>query len=144
MVIIAVGVQDRPTSAPQTEAVWVSDFKITGNPSFTTAITAISSLVYAYSGTAGFFSIVSEMRDPRQYTHALLICQSALTVVYIVIGCVLYYYCGSYVASPALGSAGGTIKKISYGFALPSLIVTSTIVSHVKLAMQDKKDWKHG
>lgn len=74
------------------------------------------------------------MRDPRQYTRALLICQGCLTAVYIVIGCVIYYYCGSYVASPALGSAGGTVKKVSYGLALPGLIVTATIVSHVRFA----------
>lgn len=28
---------------------------------------------------------------------------------------VVYYYCGQYVASPALGSAGPMIKKIAYG-----------------------------
>ena len=132
--IIAVGVQDRPSSAPQTDTAWVSDFKIAANPSFAEAISAVSSIIFAYSGTPGFFSIVSEMRQPRHYTKAVMICQSALTAIYIVIGCVMYYYCGSYVASPALGSAGGLVKKISYGFALPGLIVTSTIMSHVQFA----------
>ncbi|KAL4894953.1 putative amino acid transporter [Aspergillus ambiguus] len=131
IVTVAVGIQDRPAAAPQTGSVWVSDFKILGQPSFTQGITAVSSLVFAFSGTPGFFSIVSEMRDPKQYTSALLICQFGVTAIYTVIGCVVYYYCGSYVASPALGSAGGTVKKISYGFALPGLIVTMTIVSHI-------------
>lgn len=72
------------------------------------------------------------MRNPHQYTHALLICQSTLAIIYIIIGCVIYHYCGSYVSSPALGSAGGNVKKISYGFALPGLIVTATIITHVK------------
>lgn len=71
------------------------------------------------------------MRNPRQYTPALLICQAGVTTVYIVIGVVLYYYCGSYVSSPALGSAGGLVKQICYGIALPGLIVTTTIVTHV-------------
>lgn len=57
------------------------------------------------------------MRDPRQYTPSLLIYQPVVTGVYLAIGCVVYYYCGSYVASPALGSAGPAMKKISYGFA---------------------------
>lgn len=135
--IIAVGVQDRPASAPQTDTAWVSDFKIVANPSFAQAISAVSSIIFAYSGTPGFFSIVSEMRHPRQYTKAVMICQISLTAIYIIIGCVIYYYCGSYVASPALGSAGGTVKKISYGFALPGLIVTSTIVTHVQFAKQN-------
>jgi amino acid permease len=131
IVTIAVGIQDRPAAAPQTEAPWVSDYKLIGNPSFNEGITAVCSLVFAFSGTPGFFAIVSEMRDPRKYTPALLVCQSGVTAIYMVIGCVVYYYCGTNVSSPALGSAGGNIKKIAYGFALPGLIVTTTICSHV-------------
>lgn len=88
-------------------------------------------ILFAFSGTPGFFSIASEMRNPHQYTSALLVCQAGVTTVYIIIGVVLYYYCGSYVSSPALGSAGGTVKQICYGIALPGLIVTTTIVTHV-------------
>jgi len=131
IVTIAVSLQDRPASAPQTNGPWVSDYKIAANPTFTSAITAISNLVFSFSGTPGFFAIISEMRNPRKYTFALLLCQAGVTAVYIIIGCVVYYYCGSYVSSPALGSAGGDVKKIAYGFALPGLIVTTTICSHV-------------
>lgn len=127
---VAVGVQDRPAAAPPA-GQFVSDYKLIGNPSFTEAITAISSLVFAYAGTPAFFSIVSEMRDPKQYTRSLLMAQGIVTVTYITIGIVVYYYCGSYVASPALGSAGALMKKVCYGFALPGLIVTTTLVIHV-------------
>ena len=132
IVTIAVGVQDQPSAAPQTET-WVPDYKVIGKPSFTSAISAVSTLLFAFSGTPGFFSIIAEMRNPRQYTRAVLVCQSFVAAMFTVIGCVVYYYCGSYVASPALGSAGGTIKKICYGLALPGLIVTLTIVAHVML-----------
>lgn len=134
IVTVAVGIQARPVAAPQTDTPWHSDFKIVGNPSFTEGVTAVSNLVFAFSGTPGFFSIVSEMRDPRKYTPALLLCQSGVTAIYTIVGTVVYYYCGSYVSSPALGSAGGDVKKIAYGFALPGLIVTTTIVSHVSCA----------
>lgn len=141
IVTIAVGIQSRPAAAPQNDAVWVSDYKLIGNPSFTEGITAVSAIVFAFSGTPGFFSIVSEMRNPRQYTRALLICQAGVSGIYLVIGCVVYYYCGSYVSSPALGSAGGVVKKISYGFALPGLIVTTTIVAHVRLPITTFLPW---
>ncbi|BCR86059.1 uncharacterized protein ACHE_30046A [Aspergillus chevalieri] len=131
IVTIAVGVQDRPATAPQTDTPWVPDYKIIGKPTFTSAISAVSTLLFAFSGTPGFFAIVSEMRNPRQYTRAVLICQVFVTVLFAVVGCVVYYYCGSYVASPALGSAGGTMKKVCYGLALPGLIVTMTIVAHI-------------
>ncbi|USW57192.1 Putative amino acid transporter, transmembrane domain-containing protein [Septoria linicola] len=127
---IAVGVQDRPSAAPQ-EGPWSSDYHITNSPKFPQAISAIASLVFAYAGTPAFFSIVSEMRDPRQYTRSLIICQSGVTVTYITIGIVVYYFCGSYVASPALGSAGVLMKKICYGLALPGLLATTTLTTHL-------------
>lgn len=49
---IAVGIQDRPPAAPNVQN-WVSDYKLVGNPSFTKAITAVSSIVFAYCGTPG-------------------------------------------------------------------------------------------
>ncbi|KAH7171262.1 transmembrane amino acid transporter protein-domain-containing protein [Dactylonectria macrodidyma] len=130
IVTIAVGIQDRPSAAPTT-GHWESDFKIIGSPTFTKAISAISSIVFSYAGTPAFFSIASEMRDPRLYTRSLMCCQATVTIVYIVIGCVVYYFCGSYVSSPALGSAGPMVKKVAYGFALPGLIVSTTLLSHV-------------
>lgn len=126
---ISVGISDKPEDAPP--GPWVSDFALTSNPDFTTAASALSSLVFAYAGTPAFFSIVSEMREPRHYIRSLIICQSVVTITYITIGVVVYYYCGSYVTSPALGSAGQLIKRVCYGLALPGLLVTMTIVLHV-------------
>lgn len=129
---VAVGVQDRPSAAPDNGRPFVSDYKIVADSSWSAAISACSSLVFAYAGTPAFFSIVSEMRDPKKYTRSLVICQTTVTVTYITIGIVVYYFCGSFVASPALGSAGVTMKKVCYGLALPGLLATVTIVSHVR------------
>lgn len=158
MVTIAVGIQDRPPTAPQ-DGIWVSDYKLVEKPSFTKAISAVSSIVYAYAGTpgefsfvlthrvprgrwnlsipyantrnSGFFPIAAEMRDPSLYTKSLLTCQASVTAIYIAVGTVMYYYCGSYVASPALGSAGTLIMKISYGISLPGLVVSTIVVLYV-------------
>ncbi|PIG82840.1 amino acid transporter [Aspergillus arachidicola] len=129
MVTIAVGVQNRPPTAPN-DSIWVSDYKLFSIPSFSEAIPAISSIVYAYAGTPGFFPIASEMRDPSLYTRPLLISHGAVTANYITVGVVIYYYCGSYVASPALGSAGTLIKKIPYGISFPGLVVSTIITLH--------------
>lgn len=75
------------------------------------------------------------MREPRHYTRSLIICQSTMTAVYISIGVVVYYFCGSYVASPALGSAGPVMKKVCYGLALPGLIVSTTLFIHVSFSL---------
>ena len=73
------------------------------------------------------------MRDTRFYTRSLVLCQVMVSIAYLVVGIVVYYYCGSYVASPALGSAGETIKKVCYGIALPGLLASTTLFTHVSL-----------
>lgn len=130
IVTVAVGIQDRPSSAPK-GGVWVSDYKIVNSPRFIDAVTALTTIVFAYAGTPAFFSIAAEMREPRHYGRSLVVCQTVVTVFYLVIGIVVYYYCGSYVASPALGSAGSTVKIVSYAFALPGLLVSTLLFIHV-------------
>lgn len=127
---IGVGVQDRPDAAP-TNQVWKSDYKIVGNPTFVQAINAISQFLMAYGGIPAYFPIAAEMRDPRHYKRSLFVCHGFITAMYIMAGCVIYYYCGSYVSSPALGSAGRTVKKVSYGLALPGLLATTVLCIHV-------------
>ncbi|KAM0558176.1 hypothetical protein ACHAPJ_004860 [Fusarium lateritium] len=133
IVTIAVSVQDRPSAAPKIDddGEWKSDYKLFNNPSFAQAMTALSSLVFAYAGTPLFFPMAAEMRDPHDYKKAMFLCQGVATATYIVVGIVIYYFCGSYVAVPALGSAGKTIKQVAYGLALPGLIAGATITTHI-------------
>ncbi|KAJ5357873.1 transmembrane amino acid transporter protein-domain-containing protein [Penicillium brevicompactum] len=127
---ISVGVQDRPASAPQ-RGPWISDYQLFKSPSFLEATSAISTMVFAYSGTSAFFSIIAEMKDPNYYARSLTICQSVVTGTFITIATVVYYYCGSYVSSPALGSAGTLMKKVTYGIGIPGLLASTTILTHV-------------
>ncbi|OCF62257.1 hypothetical protein L486_01925 [Kwoniella mangroviensis CBS 10435] len=129
-VTIAVGVQDRPALAPTT-GEWDKDFHVIGHPTFLQASSAISSLILAYAGVPTYFSIAAEMRDPRLFNRAMFISNAIITSIYVAIGTVVYYYCGQYVASPALGSAGALMKRICYGLALPGLYVTVTIYLHL-------------
>ncbi|KAM6525992.1 hypothetical protein FSOLCH5_002123 [Fusarium solani] len=108
-----------------------SDYKLIGDPTFLEAVSAIAAIVFAYAGTGGFFPIIAEMKDPRKYTRALMVCQTLVTIVYVVVAVIVYYYCGSYIASPALGSAGSVIKKVAYGIALPGLLVNGGLLTHV-------------
>ncbi|KAM5347475.1 hypothetical protein ACJ41O_010480 [Fusarium nematophilum] len=131
IVTIAVSVQDQPPTAPK-NVHWESDYKLFGSPNFAQAVSAVSTLIFAYAGTGAFFPIVSEMRDPHLYPRALALCQTVVTIIFLAVGIVVYYYCGSYVASPALGSAGTTIKKVSYGMAIPGLLVSGILLAHLE------------
>lgn len=92
---------------------------------------AISSIVFAYSGTAAYFPIAAEMKRPNDYYKAMYACQLVVYCVYLIVGTVVYIYCGSYVASPALGSAGPMLEMVCFGIALSGLGVTLMIVLHV-------------
>lgn len=114
---------------------WVSDYKLVaarGTP-FNVAVNAVSTFIFAYAGTPAFFSIAAEMRDPREYNKALIFCQSFVTAFYLTVGIVVYYYAGSYVSSPAPGTAGPVLKKVSYGFAIPALMASTLLFIHVSL-----------
>jgi hypothetical protein len=126
---IAVGVQDRPADAPN-NVPFVSDYKLIGTPTFTEAMGAINTFVFAYAGTPAFFAVISEMRNPKDYNKAMYTCQSTITAIYILVGIVVYYFCGSYVASPALGSAGPLLKRICYGLAITGLVASTCLVTH--------------
>lgn len=129
---ISVGVQERPSAAPYTVGAWQSDFVLFAEPSPSQAFAAMSTIVFSFAGTPAFFNIVSEMRDPRMYTRAVLVCQSFMICLYVTIGCVVYYYCGSYITTPALGSAGTVMKKVCYGLALPGLTVSAAMFVHAR------------
>lgn len=120
-ITIGVGTQGRPESAPATPGPWRSDWQLVAHPSFTEAISAVTAMVFALTGSPFFFAMISEMRDPRQYQKALFLCQGFVVVTFITIGVVTYYYCGSYVASPVLGSAGKTVKVAAYAVALQTV-----------------------
>ncbi|GAA5935907.1 uncharacterized protein JCM15063_001845 [Sporobolomyces koalae] len=129
-VTIAVGVGERPSLAPQ-EGPWSKGIVIWGTPDFAEAMTAISNLVLAFAGTASFLPIAAEMRNQRDYKRSVLLCQGFVTAFYLAIGVAVYLKAGQYVASPALGSAGKLLKRISYGLAIPGLLASGCIYCHL-------------
>lgn len=64
---------------------------------------------------------MAELSDPKDFPKALALLQGIDISLYIVVAVVIYFYAGSGVASPALGSAGSTISKVAYGIALPTV-----------------------
>ncbi|WOO80067.1 N amino acid transport system protein [Vanrija pseudolonga] len=132
---ISVGVQDRPADAPQPPLPWTREINVIGHPSFTEAMAAISSYVALFfpkvQPLTASFNIVSEMRDPRGYNKAMLTSIGLITIIYLVIGGVVYSFCGQYVSSPALGSAGPLMKKVCYGLVMPSILAGMTIFMHL-------------
>ena len=93
----------------------------TAKPTFAKAFLSLTNIIFAYAGHVSFFSFISEFKDPTQYPKALYLLQATDTTMYIIVAVVVYRYAGDEVSSPALGSTGNIVRKVSYGIALPTV-----------------------
>ncbi|PGH12222.1 hypothetical protein AJ79_04402 [Helicocarpus griseus UAMH5409] len=130
IVVIGVTQVDRPAAAPQTGPFELG-FHATNNPGFAAGMVAVSTIFVSSAGTAAYLPIMSEMRNPKDYKKALYVCMGFVTISYLVFSLVVYRWCGKWVANPSLGSAGQTIKMVSYGVGLIGLVVSGCLYLHV-------------
>lgn len=75
--------------------------------------------------------VLSKMRNPKEFKKPLYISMSIVTASYLSLSMVIFVYCGKWIASPSLGSAGPRFNKAAYGIALVSLFITACIWIHV-------------
>ena len=101
-----------------------------GTP-FNSAFLSVTNIVFAYAGHVAFFSFISEMREPKDFTKALILLQVSDTSMYFIVAMVCYAYAGNEVLSPAIGSAGGVVGKVAWGMAIPTVIIAGVIYGHV-------------
>jgi hypothetical protein len=104
---------------------------VIGNPTFVAGITSVSTIFCSGAGTSAFLPVISEMKRPRDYNKAVYLCMGIVTASYLSFSLVVYRWCGQWVASPSLGSAGDLIKKIAYGIGLIGLLVSACLYIHV-------------
>ncbi|KAF7118491.1 hypothetical protein CNMCM5793_008017 [Aspergillus hiratsukae] len=130
IIVIGVTTRDRPAAAPQTGAFDLG-FHAIGNPTFAAGITASATIFCSSAATSAFLPVISEMRRPRDYPKAVYLSMSFVTTSYLAFSLVIYAWCGKWIASPSLGTAGETVKRVAYGIALPGLIVSGALYVHV-------------
>lgn len=133
LVTISAGVSDRPPAGPPAPLPFDKKLRAFGDPTFAEGMVAVVNVLFAYGGSPGFFSIIAEMRNPKEFSHAMLGAQFFTMALYVSIATAIWYECGQYVASPALGSAGPLIKKIAYGIGLPGVLAGPVIQSHLAI-----------
>ncbi|KAL4877946.1 transmembrane amino acid transporter protein-domain-containing protein [Aspergillus karnatakaensis] len=130
VVVIGVTLRDRPAAAPAS-GDFDFGFNIIGSPSFAAGITATVTMFVSSAATSAFLPVIAEMKQPKDYNKAVYLCMGFVAASYLSFTVVMYYYCGRWIASPSLGSAGPLLKKVSYGIAFPGLIVSGCLYVHV-------------
>lgn len=94
------------------------------------------------AGHVGFFGFCAELKNPSDFRKSLAFMQTIAVTFYMVISAIIYYYAGANVASPALGSASITVRRISFGVALPTIIIAGVINGSVASKYIYIRMWK--
>lgn len=121
---------DRPAIAPQTGDFDLG-FVVIGYPTFIAGMTACATIFASSAATAAFLPVISEMKRPKDYNKAVYVSMSIVTSSYLALSFVVYYWCGKWVASPSLGSAGPLIKRVAYGVGIIGLAVSACLYVHI-------------
>ncbi|KAJ5369593.1 hypothetical protein N7509_014205 [Penicillium cosmopolitanum] len=100
-------------------------------PTVHDACLAIANIIFAYAGHVAFFTLFSELRDIKDFPKALSLLQMCEMVMYTISAIVIYLYVGASVTSPALNSGGILFRKISYGIAIPTIVIGGVVNAHV-------------
>lgn len=128
--VVAVTQQDRPAAAPKTGHFDLG-WEAIAYPSFAAGITASANIFISGSGSSMYLPVISEMRRPQDFRKACLVTGVLIGMLYLTFSLVIYRWCGIWISTPAFGSAGTLFKKISYGIALPGLVIGVGIYQHV-------------
>ncbi|PWY68005.1 neutral amino acid permease [Aspergillus sclerotioniger CBS 115572] len=121
--MIGVGVQKHPGRI----------IEATVDTNLYTAFSAVSNIVFAYCAHVAFFGLIAEMEQPKDFKKSLFMLQSFEIALYVTAACVVYYYVGKDVQSPALSSAGPLLKKVAYGIAIPTIVGAGVVNGHIGL-----------
>lgn len=74
--------------------------------------------------------LVSEMTEPQHAMRAAYALQSFATIFYAIFAGVTYGYVGNTVQSPSFSSLPPYWQKVSWGIALPNLLLAGSLYAH--------------
>ncbi|KAJ4854162.1 transmembrane amino acid transporter protein domain-containing protein [Trichoderma breve] len=94
---------------------------------FSEAIVAVNSIVFAYAFAGAQPSFMDEMHTPKDYIKSIWWLGIIEVVIYTVTGAVIYAFVGQDVQSPALLSAGSVVSRVAFGVALPVIFISGSI-----------------
>ncbi|KIW12756.1 hypothetical protein PV08_07942 [Exophiala spinifera] len=127
---VAVSQQDRPAAAPQTGPFDLG-FVAVRSPGFIVGMLMTLNIFVSTSGPFMYLPVIAEMKNPKDFKKATILAGVIVGIIYFTFSMVIYAYCGVWIASPAFGSAGTLFKKISYGVAMPGLVIGVGLYQHV-------------
>lgn len=100
---------------------------------FYTAFASILNPVFAFAGHFMFFVLVSEMKEPKHAMRSAYVLQTFTTIYYLAFAAVTYGYLGAKAlegGAPSFSSLSPYWAKVSYGIAIPNLVIAGALYAH--------------
>lgn len=97
---------------------------------FYTAFASITNPVFSFAGHFMFFVLISEMKEPQHAMKSAYTLQIFTTLYYVIFAAVTYGYLGAEVMSPSFSSLTPYWAKVSYGIAIPNLLLAGSLYAH--------------
>ncbi|KAJ7086824.1 transmembrane amino acid transporter protein-domain-containing protein [Mycena belliarum] len=99
---------------------------------FVLGMSAFLNISYTFIGQIMLPSFIAEMKNPRDFPKALAAVTICEIVVFTLCGAIMYHFVGfQYMTAPAFGSLQPIYKKISFSFAIPTIIYLGSLYSSV-------------
>ncbi|RDB21777.1 N amino acid transport system protein [Hypsizygus marmoreus] len=131
LAIIFAGAQSHPAGyIPGSEPI-VTAIPLKGT-TFIAGMSAFLNITYTFVGQATLPSFIAEMKNPKDFPKALWAVTIAEIITFTLCGALVYHFVGNqYMTAPAFGSLQPVFKKISFSFALPTIIFLGSLYSSV-------------
>ncbi|WFC97883.1 hypothetical protein MYAM1_000604 [Malassezia yamatoensis] len=125
IVMIASGISGpenkAPTDPPKRLLAFGGTSQVPHN--FLDGVLAVTNVFVSFGASPAYLPVMAEMRDRRQFMRSMNLLVGISTVLYIIVGCIINYNLGQYTKSPSLGSLSSVMIKVSYGLALPTIMI---------------------
>jgi len=129
LAILFSGVQKHPAGYEAGSEPIVTVIPIRGT-GFIAGMSAFLNITYTFVGQAVIPSFIAEMKNPKEFPKALWAVTIAEMITFTLCGALVYHFVGNqYMTAPAFGSLQPVLKKISFSFALPTIIFVGALYS---------------
>lgn len=101
----------------------------------------IATIIFAFTGHLAYPQIISEMRNPDEFSKSLKMNAIVQVIMYTATACIMYGFAGESIQAPALESATGTLSKAAWVCALPTIIVAGVLPGMMIIKNANRGFW---
>lgn len=101
---------------------------------FGEGVVAVMDMLYAFAGHVVFFELLTQMRSQNHFSHALGISQTAVYIIYVSVGSILYGICGDaeWMVSPfTIAIVPGVTKSIVQALIIAHITINISVNGNI-------------